>query len=320
MKFRNIVGWVVFVFVIATGYLTLANIQNISDWWKLKDYQPSEKIVKLADDTTMKDQARRVFYVNHPKLDIKKEFNDHCQTTEQSIVLGCFVSNQGIFLLEVDDPRLDGVIEVTAAHEVLHAMYDRLSGSEREKVDKMTAEFFKGMKDERIRKAVESYRKKDASIVPNELHSILGTEVRELTPELENYYKKYFKNRLKIVEYSEKYENIFIELREKVDDYDRRLEELKGQIEAAEGEINARNGQLDRERAQLDALLAANSVEEYNDSVGNFNQLVAGYNGLVNQAKQLINEYNQIVESRNALATQEQELAEAIDSNSLKKR
>lgn len=317
MRIRNTISWVALVIVIAITIGALTKMQDIYDWFALRNYTPPAKVVKLADDTTMNDYARKIFYVNHPDLNEKTTFNGHCRTTEQSIVLGCFIENKGIFLLDVNDTRLSGVMEVTAAHEVLHAAYERLSSEERKKVDKMTEDFFEDIKDDRIKTAVKNYRDKDPSVVPNELHSILGTEVSELSPELEQYYSKYFKNRKQIAKFSEQYEQTFVDLRNQVEDLDVEMESIKKQIDNNQSGLSTKNQQIEAERAELDALLSAKRIEEYNSKVSNFNQLVSSYNSLINKTKQLITEYNSLVEKRNSLATQEQDLVNSIDSTHL---
>lgn len=308
---------VIFFAVIGGLLFGILNYQAISDWLRLRNYQPSARISAIADKTTMNDSTRRLFYINHPELSDKQAFNGQCQIVEQSIVLGCFVDNKGIFLLDVEDKRLNGVIEVTAAHETLHAAYDRLSQSEKKKVDKMTSDVFASLNNQRIKDVVESYRQKDPGVVPNELHSILGTEVRELSPELEQYYKKYFKDRESIVALSEKYEQTFISLRNQIDNYDQQLEQLKKQIEEDEAAIDALSQELDQKRTELDALASSGDNEAYNQQVPVYNQRVESYNALINETKQLIASYNNIVEKRNNVATVEQELVEQIDSSKL---
>lgn len=317
MRIRNTISWAALIIVIVVTVGALTKMQDIYDWFALRNYTPPSRVVKLADDTTMNDYTRKIFYVNHPDLNEKTTFNGHCRTTEQSIVLGCFIENKGIFLLDVNDPRLSGVMEVTAAHEVLHAAYERLSSEERKKVDKMTEDFFNNIKDDRIKTTVKNYRDKDPSVVPNELHSILGTEVSELSPELEQYYSKYFKDRMQIAKFSEQYEQTFVDLRNQVEDLDLDLESMKKQIDNNQSELSSKNQQIESARANLDALLSAKRIEEYNSKVSGFNQLVSSYNTLINKTKQLITEYNSLVEKRNSLATQEQDLVNSIDSTHL---
>lgn len=317
-RFRNLISWALLVFVIGVGIFALTNFQAITDYFRLTGYDPPKRVVELADDTTMRDDTRRIFYINHPKLSNKTEFNEECRTTEQSIILGCYVTNRGIFLFDVKEPKLGGVIEVTSAHEVLHAHYERLSKTEREKVDQMTASAFKNVTNARIKKTVENYQKKDPSIVPNELHSILATEVRDLSPELEEYYKKYFSARIKIVEFSEQYEQAFIDLEQQASLIESQLASLKTRIDTNRSRIDALSIELNQEKVRLDEQLRNNQVEEYNNSVADFNRRVSSYNSLINQTRQLINQFNDLVAKQHSLVLQQQELNKAIDSSTLK--
>lgn len=319
MKIRNTISWIVLIVLLVGGFFAVSNIQNIRDWVALRNYQPPEKIVALADKTTMKPETRRIFYVNHPQLDDKTDFRNNCQIAEQSIVLGCFVNNKGIFLLNVSDKRLSGIIEVTAAHETLHAIYDRLTSDEKAKVDKMTSDFFATIKDERILTTIENYRKKDPSVVPNELHSILASEVKDLSPELEEYYAKYFNDRQQIVSFSSQYEQAFLDLENKVEDYDQQLKSIKNQIDTNQANLVQQNLRIEDKRRELDSLLSGENFDQYNSQVGPYNQIVASYNSLINSTKQLVEKYNNLLEERNSIALQEQELVNAIDTNSIPK-
>ena len=305
--------------LILAGGLVLLGIgwlkrYDLYDWWRLRNYQPPARIEQLAKETTMTDEGRRLFYVHHPQLNDATTFNQNCTVNEQSIILGCYVANGGIFIFDVDDPRLAGVQEVTAAHEMLHASYDRLSASERQHIDKLTAQVFEQLTDQRIKETLSAYRDRDESIVPNELHSILATEVVELPSELEDYYSRYFHNRQAVVAFSKAYEAAFQERKNKVADYDRQLQSIKREIDSKEATLAELGSEITSERQRLDALLAARRYEEYNAGVPPFNAQVDSYNRLVNQIRSLIDRYNQLVAERNAIALEENELIKAIDS------
>lgn len=301
------------VLLLAAPLVVWTQRWNIYDSWRLRGYEPPAAIAKLASDTSMNEKGRRLFYVYHPELKDKTTFSDSCNSTERTIVLGCYVSGTGIYLYTVTDERLLGIMQVTAAHETLHAAYDRLSGKEKERIDTLVQEAYAMVTSQRIHDTIEDYRKNGADIA-NELHSILGTEVRDLPPELETYYQRYFTNRLKIVEYSEKYEQAFTERKQKIENYDKQLESLKQQIASLEGELEPRERQLQNERSRLDGLIAANNIEAYNAGVAGFNAQVNAYNGLVGRIRSLIDQHNRLVGERNAIAEEEGELVKAIDS------
>lgn len=295
--------------------------QDVSDWYRLRQYQPPAEVVTLADQDTMTDEGRRIFYTTHPAITGEDEFNTNCRqgnASEYSIVLGCYVSNGGLYgdmyLFNINDERLSGVMQVTAAHEMLHAAYDRLSTKERERVDALLLQAYKQLPEGRIKDTIAQYEANDPTSVPSELHSILGTEVRNLPPELEEYYSQYFVNRSAVVAFSEQYEGEFARREAQVAEYDARLASLKADIESNQAKIDSLNSELSQERAQLDALEASGDAAAFNAQVGSYNQDVAAYNALVAETRAQIETYNALVEERNNLALEVKELTEAIDS------
>ncbi|HUP26570.1 MAG TPA: hypothetical protein VM124_02930 [Candidatus Limnocylindrales bacterium] len=288
---------------------------NLYDAFRLRGYQPSLQIVQLANDTSMSGRGRHLFYVYHPELNDKDSFNENCKSrgNEQTIVLGCYVGGVGIYVYNVTDPRLQGITQVTSAHEMLHAAYGRLQGKEKLRIDKLLNQAYTGSDNTRLKETIEDYRKSGADIT-NELHSILGTEIRNLPPELEQYYARYFDNRLTVVGFSEKYEQAFTLRKQQVLDADMKLQQLKQQIDEAQTDLGNQKTELDQNRRQLDALLAARQYETYNRGVPGFNAQVNAYNAQVRHIGQLIDKYNSLVAERNAIATEEGELIKAIDS------
>lgn len=310
---NNILRIPVILLLLASPFIAWQHRWNIYDTWRLRGYNPPDRIVQIADQTSMSDSTRRLFYVYHPELNDKSTFRDRCSGSEKTIILGCYVRGKGIYIYNVTDPRLDGVIQVTAAHEALHSAYDRLSSSEKDKLKSLIDTTFNNLDNPRIKSSIELYRK-DGADIHNELHSILGTEVRTLPTELEQYYSRYFQNRLSIVALSEKYEAAFTERKQRIADYDAELASLKNQIESSEKNLNAMEQNLQAERARLDVLLAAKRYDEYNAGVSSFNSQVNTYNREVIRVRSLIDRYNVLVKERNLLAEEEGELVKAIDS------
>ena len=284
------------------------------DAWRLRGYEPPAEIVQIADETTMTSDARRLFYVYRPELNNKEQFNINCSGSEQTIVLGCYIKHHGIYLYQVSDARLDGVVEVTAAHELLHAEYDRLSSKERARIDTLTEQVASSIRDERFLLTIENYRKKDPSVVPNELHSILATEVRDLPAELETYYARYFSNRRAIVDMAEKYKQAFSEREAEVAAIDAKLATLKSQIESLNSSLESQQASLKDQYNNLQQQKSSGNIEAYNQNVPAYNQAVNEYNAAVRRQKSLVTEYNVQVERRNSLAVEENELIKALDS------
>jgi len=314
MKFaRRIASLLVTLVLIGAILITWFAREDIYDWWVLRNYTPPQEVASLADETTMTSHARRIFYVNHPDIAQASQFNQAC-SQETSIVIGCYIPGKGIYIFNITDQRLAGVKQVTAAHEMLHAAYDRLSLSEQRHVDALTEAEYDKLTNQRIKDNVEKYRSQDPSVVSNELHSILATEVSDLSPELENYYKQYFTDRQAVVRYSNHYEAEFTNRQQQVANYDKQLAELKGSIDAGKNELNLQLNALKAEKNRLDSLISQNRIAEYNNAVPGFNANVGSYNVLVHKVDNDINTYNQIVQSRNNIAGEMQDLANSIDS------
>ncbi len=310
-KFVSLVVAAIFAIM---PFVAIAKRQAIFDWWRLRDYSPSARIVGIADLTTMTETGRHLFYVYHPELQDKASFNESCDFNEQSIVLGCYVSGRGIYIYDVTDERLQGIQEVTAAHEVLHVAYERLSSKEQQRIDLLTLETFNGLDNQRIKDTVEAYRKRDPSIVANELHSILATEVRQLPSELEDYYKRYFADRSAIVNYSERYEQAFSELKEKESKLISDIERIQSEIDSLSAELESEKQAIDREFQQLQRDRPTADPSTFNPRVNSFNLRVSNYNARVEYSRSLIDEHNRVVAEFNLLVLESRELIEAIDS------
>lgn len=299
--------------LLAVAAVLLWQRQPIYDWYKLRGYTPPAAIAKLADDTTMLPATRRVFYVQHPQLEDKAEFNSHCNAAEQTIVLGCYIKNGGIYLYDITDKRLEGVEEVTAAHELLHAEYDRLSPSERAHVDDMVNAAYKAVKNGRIRDTIENYRKNGADVT-NELHSILGTEVRDLPDNLEQYYGRYFKDRKKVVSYSEEYEAVFIKQQQKIESLAKQIDTYEKNLTSERAAIEAEITALDAESARLDGLRRSGQTDEYNAAVPSYNARANALNDRIKAYNASLEEYRALIAEYNKLAQTQRELNNAIDS------
>lgn len=300
--------------LIASPILFWTQRQSLYDWYRLKTYQPSSEIEQIAQADTMTDEGKHLFYVAHAQLSSQDTFNQYCSKGEYSIVLGCYITRGNIYVYNVTDERLRGIHEVTAAHEMLHVAYERLSDKEREHVNSLIQQAYASLDDDRIKATVAQYQAADPGSVPNELHSILGSEVRNLPPELEHYYSRYFTNRLVVVGFSEQYESEFTSRQQQVNNYDKQLASLKITIEANQQELALQKTALETQRDQLNQLKASRQYDQYNAQVDSYNAAVNSYNSLVSETKQQITQYNSIVSARNALVVEVQQLVQAIDS------
>lgn len=313
-KKRFWVGNVLVTLAIVAGSIAAVIYrQDIIDWWRLQSYKPSPAIVQLADNATMQGRGRELFYISEPVIEDRQAFNQNCTNQdEESIVLGCYKA-QKIYLFNVTDQRLAGVKEVTAAHEMLHAAYERLSADERKHINTLLEPQMQQIADPRLTTLIKLYNKQEPGELYNEMHSILATEYPNLSPELETYYKRYFSNRQKIVQYSQNYEGMFLASKERIAQYDERLNTLKQQIDANNAQLETQQALLEAESQRLNRL-QAQSPETYNREVPPYNDKVRSFNVLVNTTKALVDEYNALVETRNQEAAAQNDLFQGLDS------
>lgn len=316
-QFKAIRFLVVPAVFIALFALAIGNLQAISDYVKLRNYTPPAQVVQLADQTAMTERARHLFYVNHPSVASRSNFNGACNSSgEHTIVLGCYHSvDRGIYLYDVTDERLNGVEQVTAAHEMLHAAYDRLSKKERANIDGQLQNYYEHqVTDKRIKDTIAAYEISEPNDVVNEMHSIFATEISALPGELETYYRQYFVDRSKVVAYANTYQAEFTSRQERVKLFDSQLVELKATIESSTKDLERREADINAMQAQLNSYRSSGAISQYNAMVPEFNSKIDQYNELVRAAQSRIARYNELVKERNDLATEIRGLTQSINS------
>lgn len=206
------------------------NLTYVVDQFTVWQYKPSTTVTSIKERASMNDTGTFLFYASQPRIEDRETFNQYCRKhAEQTAVLGCYASRM-IYLYNITDPRLDGIVEVTAAHEMLHAAYDRLSASEKQRVNGLINAATQSLNNPTIEKKLALYDQSEPGERLNELHSMLGSEVKELPEELEKYYSQYFTNRLALVSLSEQYEKVFAELEAQQKQLVAELNELAAQI------------------------------------------------------------------------------------------
>ncbi len=317
MKFaRRIWPTLMLVLLLAASGVAFSRHDQLLDWVAARDYEPTVVVAQLAADTTMTPYAQRLFYANRPAVETRQEFNTHCtDPSEQVAVLGCYTGNRrGIYLYEVTEPRLNGIEQVTAAHEMLHQAYQRLSSKEKTRINGLLQEYHDLKATQALKDKIASYKSSEPTELLNEMHSIFGTEAGDLPAELETYYAQYFTKRQQILAFHQQYQSEFDKRRAQIVDYDARLSALKPQIDARKASLEAQEKTLASRRAQLDAYLAADKVEAYNAAVPGFNALVTAYRNDLKATNAMVEEFNTMLAARNELAVQESQLEDAIDS------
>lgn len=192
MKLRTKVDLVILAVVMAAAALAVPNAQALGDWWHFLRYNPPAEIVALVNDSGMNDKGKRLFYRFSPELVTGDEMKERCLYLR----LGC-VEGTSIYILEGEEPgqKQHNQAVVTAAHEMLHVAYERLSQDEKAELHAMIDAEFKRNHHKTTERRLKEYAPEEYY---NESHSLLGSEVESLQAPLEKYYAQYFSDRSKI--------------------------------------------------------------------------------------------------------------------------
>lgn len=305
--------------MVLLGVLVWVNHQLIIDTISFWRYKPSSEIAAIVNRTQLSDDGKFMFYASHPRIDDSKAFNEECERKESgTAILGCYV-NDRIFIYDVTDSRLEGIKEVTAAHEMLHAVYDRLSGDEKNRINKLVDAEYEKLKDNpSYAERMAFYDRTEPGERGNELHSILGTEVSTLHSDLEAHYGKYFKDRKKILSLYNNYNSAFTSLAKQAKQLSSELDSINAQIKSASASYNEEVKTLNEDINAFNSRAASGSF----DSQAQFNN---ERQALVDRANQisksreavnaLIDRYNMLRTKYNSIVTQSNDLYKSIDSS-----
>jgi hypothetical protein len=257
-------GWVLSAVLIIGSLWLWTQRQYVVDAIQYYQFTPSEAVRQVAEDAGFTDDAVFTFYATRPVIESSSTFNQHCERREaDSPILGCYSANR-IYIFDITDDRLEGIKVVTAAHELLHAEYERLPSSERERLDDLLEKAYQSGTNPKLEERMAYYEKTQPGQNINELHSIVGTEFASIDPELEAYYTRFFKDRQALVTLHEQVESQFEALSEEAD-------LLVSQIEQLALTINE------------DTRRYNDQVESLNSSVQRFNDQASRSGGFTTQ-------------------------------------
>jgi hypothetical protein len=314
----SIIGGVMSLLLLAGAGFLLMNQQYVRDQVSVWNYTPTSSVAAISTRVDFSEQGKFYFYTTHPEIDGSEEFNADCPRQEVgNPILGCYSAGR-IFIYDVTNPDLDGIEEVTAAHEMLHSAWERMSADDQAKIGLLLrADYQRIQEDTELKNRMDYYQRTEPGQFENELHSILGTEVAGLQPELEMYYKKYFNDRQKVIALHDKYDTLFKEVKAKSDALYNELTDLGKSIDARSTQYEADSGQLS---AAIQSFNQRATNGEFS-SISQFDTeraaLVARTNKLDAERRSITAEiatYNTKYESYQKLASQIEVLNTSIDS------
>lgn len=288
--------------IITLSVVVIWQRQYITDSLRASMYTPSTEIAALVEATRMSERGELVFYASQPELNGTQAFNERCGDSQtESMVLGCYVGGT-IYVFDADNPEIASIEEVTAAHEMLHAAYERLRGDEKRQVDALLSAQAASLADSpEFTERIAPYRGLSDDDRLNELHSIFGTEYRDLPDELEAHYQIFFEERDMVVALYRDYADVFRQLRTQPN-------QLASQLDQLASSINQQSEQYRRDSTAL-----GQRIEQFNqraEQTGGFSsqaEFEAARNQLVNESNRLDAVYNQIQSSVDNYETKRRE-------------
>ena len=279
---------------------------------RASSFHPNDDIATVTQRIGLTARGQQIFYATAPVIEDRDAFNADCQSVERTAaILGCYVRDQ-IYLYNIQGDELDGAIEVTAAHEMLHAAYARLNVFEQARVNKMINDEYAKIKDNPdVKQEMQYYAQAEPGEEINELHSIIGTTIKDLPADLEQYYTRYFTDRSAIVAMNDKYTAVFDEVNQQALALEDRITGEAAAIKAASEQYNADLSQLNSDiesfnerargggfssqyafttarqtlSARIDQMKSRQAT--LNQQIDLYNADVAEYNKLAVRAKQL---------------------------------
>lgn len=302
--------------ILVAGLLVIFNRDWIVDWWKGLSYQPSGEMARIMNDLKLTGRGEFLFKASGPKLSESEEFNAKCRDvlSDEMAVLGCYVGGD-VFVYNIQSKELDGIRELTTAHELLHAVWARMSNAEKEG---MLGDLRKVYQDnqEQLSKELDNYVSEQTQ---EELYVRAGTEVKNLPEKLEKHYAEIFSDQDLVVGFYDKYIGVFLEIEAEMD-------KLKAEMDGIQVQIDNLTKEYEQGVANLNAEIASfNRCAETAGCFGSESEFYARRGELVatqgaleaqyNQINALINEYNVRVEKYNADVTRTEKLNRVINSS-----
>lgn len=295
------------------------NPQRLVDQVAVWRFEPSQSVAGYAERATMTDEGRFLFYASHPSIEADETFDQICATHAEDVgVLGCYVHrDKRIYLYDVTDERLDGIEDVVAAHEMLHAAWDRMSMQEQRRLERLLeAEVAARADDAELARTLEFYATAEPGARANELHSILGTEYGDLGDELEAHYATYFGDRVALVALHERSNAVFVEQRAAIDALVAQLEQLSAAIDTDYAAYNAGYDELNASILYFNSRADAGDFDSLSEFNAERNALMARQgelDALYASIDARVAEYDALVARLDDLNAQVDELNQSIN-------
>ena len=316
----SVIAVVASLLILAVAGWLVTNRQFAFDQVRVWQYQPTSSVATISERAGLSDKGEFYFYASHPEVSNKADFNSQCQRKEaNSAILGCYDGNR-IYIFDVSNAQLDGVKEVTAAHEMLHVVWERMSQAEQQRVGALLDVEYAKIDDPALIERMAYYDRNEPGEHHNELHSIIATEVSTISGDLETYYGQFFKNRQKVVTLHGQYEAIFnglktqqVNLLSTINSLTTELSTLIPQYNSDAANLQRDDQALKNQAGSVDRSDAA-QVNAYNTQIRILQTQVAQLATLRDTIESKLATYNNAVATYNTLVVSTNQLTQSLDS------
>lgn len=278
------------LFVISSLALMVAVTLFAVNFGLIKDvimglsYHPSAEMNNIRESLGLTSKGARIFNATLPELKEKDEFNQICRDEEsENAILGCY-RNDRIYVYDITADELIGVREATSAHELLHAVYHRMSKEEKRELRDALIEVYQNNQDS-LGEEIDIYEEDKKE---EELYVRVGTEIADLPDILEQHFGGIFKDQDTIAGYYQGYIKVFKEIEKK-------LEELLLKVHNLEADISSKTSKYETDVAALNS-----DIAEFNSCAKTPNCFTSNWafnskrNGLVARSEALSALYDEI--------------------------
>ena len=314
---KKYLKWLGLVLVLVVAATVVLNRQWIEDYMRGFGYEPEGEMGRIMKDLELTGRGEFLFRAARPELSSQDEFNAVCRSVldEEIAVLGCY-ADDNIYVYNIESAELDGIRELTTAHELLHAVWARMSEGERSALSGALNQTLEKNRDV-LGEELEIY---DVGQRQEELFVRAGTEVADLPAELEKVYGGIFSDQDMVVSFYNKYIGVFRAMEAEMEELESQMQGIQAQIDSLSVEYEQRVDALNVEIGSFNACAETagcfgSDGEFYARRAVLMNEQTV-LEGMYGQINGLLEQYNGLVEKYNADVTRTEKLNQMMNSNS----
>ena len=281
--------------------ITQIDYSAIFDEFTAIGYEPTSELDEIVEDLRLTNKGMRVFKATRAELQEADAFNESCPNADSNYyVLGCYNANH-IYVYNIKHKELPGIRQSTLAHEILHAVWARMSNREREELKSSLDAVYQSNKDIAEHLALYS----DDTFY-DELHSIAGTQIdqSQMSPVLAAHYAKYFEKQSTVYNFFADYNNRFKAIRTRLEELEKSIAEKQKEYEEFITQYNVDYAKFvedynDHEARRVSSTHPYSSIEELRrvaeELTARRDELAVRYSKMIelmNELNKQINEYN----------------------------